>query len=329
MAFGYGGPSVAAALTVGVLNDAIAIAQAKTDGVDTYLGNALTLAANTPQVNPAIVDGSFTLPNPPSLAFDPNQLQALYNDTANQLRDQLATDFTFYLNTYFPLGSELESAISWVRRALTTGGSGINTTVEAQIWDRDRSRILSDATRAEDEAAASWAAKGYPVPPGALAYQVLQVRHEAHKSIAESSRNTAIKVFDTEVENARIAVGRAIELRTSAISSALDYLRAKALGPQLGAQLATALVDAEAKIAAAMTDFYRAQVVAAEIPVRIATSNAEFTQRSRESNQRANLDTIKQRVDVTLAAAQALATQAAAMLNGFHASVGVSGQESL
>ena len=329
MPFTYTGTSTAAALTVGVLNDAITFAAQQTLGVDTRVDQTLGFAANAPTIGTTPNLDNVAVPTPPSINFSPEQALSLYDSTRLQITQQLSDGFTNYLTTYFPLGTELTDAIAWVKRALTTGGSGVNTTVEAQLWDRDRSRILSDAQRVEDETAATWAARRYPTPPGALTYQVLQVRRDAQKAIAESSRGQAIKVFDTEVENARLAIDKAIDLRKAAISTALDYIKALALGPQLGATLASTLIDAEAKVATVFTEFYRAQVAAAEIPLRIGTTNAELLQRTNEANQKSQVDTLRLRVDATMAAAQALSVQAAAVLNGFHAAVGVQGSESL
>lgn len=330
MAFTYAGSSVAAALTVGVLNDAIAIAQGKTDQVDGYLDNALVLAENAPQIDAASISDSVTLPTAPVIDFDGDALNAQYQSAKNELVAQVGTAFSDYLTAYFPLGQEVNLAQDWLEYQLATGGSGINAGVEAQIWDRDRSRILSDAARAEDEAAASWAARRYPVPPGALTYQVLQVRREAQKAIAEASRTAAIKVFETEVENVRFAITTAMDYRKTAISTALEYLKVKVLETaKVGAELGTALIEAEVNIARALTQMYVAQITAAELPVRIATTNAELTQRAREANQKASIETIAERVKVVMSAAQALSTQAAALLNGFHAQVGVSGGESL
>lgn len=328
MAFTYSGPSTAAALTVGVLNDAITIAQGKTDQVDGYLGNALTLAANAPQIIAPTVGGSILLPTPPTIDFDANSLSTLYQSAKNELTAQVADSLSSYLTTYFPLGQEVNYAREWIENQIHNGGSGIDANVEMQIWDRDRSRILNDADRVAEEATATWAARRYPIPPGALTNQVLQVARDAQKAIAESSRAAAIKAFETDIENTRFAIQQAMEYRRTAMATALQFVGLKVLdAARVGAQLGTSLIEAEVNIARALTAMFQAQTAAAELPLRKDTTNAELRQRANEANQRASIDTIKQRVDVVMAAAQALSTQAAALLNGFHASVGVAARE--
>lgn len=327
--FTYAGPSVAATLTTGVLNTAWDLATQKSADADSKTTTAVALATNAAHIKAPDDLANLPLPTAPIISFDPNKAQTTYDATAQALTASLTASFLEFLQDYFPLGTELAAAAAWVERALTTGGAGVNTVVEDQLWNRDRDRILNDAARAEDEAVSSWAARGYPLPPGAAAHQVHLLHRNAQTQIAESSRERATKTFEIEIENARLAVDKAISLRTSAVSSAGEYIRALALGPQLGAQLASTLVNAEATLASTTAEFYRAQVSALEIPLRIGTTNIEMKMRASESNQKADMDALRARVDVTMAAAQALSQQAAAMLNGFHAAVGVSGSESL
>lgn len=103
---------------------------------------------------------------------------------------------------------------------LTTGGSGINPLVEDQIWQRDRQRILNDAMRAEEENMAVWAARRYPMPPGAAMYQSLQIRRDAADKIAESSRTLSIKQMEIEIENVKFAIEASIKLYAAAMSAA-------------------------------------------------------------------------------------------------------------
>lgn len=333
MSFEYAGPSATAAITVGVLNEAWDNATLLTNRSNTKIDEALDFIDDTPHVTQPTGVSSLTSPALPTLTLDPSMLDvSLAKIKAldfSGLIDDLTGGFSSFLSTYFPLGDELQAAVDWLERALTTGGTGINETVEAQLWNRDRDRLLRDADRAEGEAMATWAARGFPLPPGALAHQVHQIRRDASAQIAESSRTQAIKSFETEVENVRFAVGKAIELRTLAMSAAGDYVKALALGPQLALELAVAPLDAQAKAYSATADFYKAQLAAYELPLKLGIAKDEIALKTSELNQRADLSAIEERVKAVMASAQMLATQAAAVLNGFHANVGISGREEM
>jgi hypothetical protein len=328
--FTYVGTSTAAAMTTGVLNTALFLAEEKSTASQAKLTEALVLSDVPPQIAAPTDLSAIVLPPLPLVGLiDPAEAQALYDSAKNEITQLLTNAFATFFTVYFPLGAELEVARSWIEDAIAVGGSGINQAVEDQLWQRDRDRVLKDAARAEDEQITAWSARGFPLPPGALAHSLLMIQRDSMDKIGESSRAQAAKVFETEIENVRLAVDKAISLRTQAISSASEYIRTLVLGPQVGAQLASTLLDAEAKVAGIATDFYRAQVASLEVPLRIGTTNAELKQRTNEANQKASLETTAQRVAGVIAQSNMLGSQAAAMLNGFHAQVAIGGSESL
>lgn len=328
MAFTYNGPSTAAVLVTGVFNEQMSVAEDRLAKADEYMRNALAAIGSPPSAADVDISANLSIPSPPDLGgFSSGELNSLYQGTADELKALLANGLTTFLTTYFPLGNELALAQAWVAKALSTGGTGLNATIEDQIWQRDRARVLRDAARAADQAMSTWAARGYSLPPGALVGQVAQINQDARDKIAAASRDVAIKQAEMEIENVRFAVEKAISLRTAAIQAAGDYLRTLALGPQLGVQLATSVVDAKSKMAQALTSFYQAQVSASELPVRVAIASANANVEIRKANLGAEVDVIRARVAVVEAAAQSAGTQAAAALNSLNASAGFNGSE--
>lgn len=311
-----------------VFNAVWDISLAKSTLTDNQTASAIAYATNAPQIVAPNDLSGIAVSAPPALTLmSTAQLNDLFDATTAATAALLVSAFSSFLTTYFPIGAELAAAQQWIQRALTTGGSGINVGVEEQIWARDRSRLLRDSARIEDEAIAAFASRGFPLPPGPLAYALHNIRRDTQDKIAESSSGAAIKGFDAEVQNARLAVERAIGFRVAAVQAAGEYMRAIALGPQLGATLTSTIVEAQGKLAQAAADFYRAEIAAKEIPLRIATTNAELKQRTNEANQRASVDAIGNRVRVAIAAAQSNGTQAAAALNALHAQSSISGSD--
>ncbi|HOU64462.1 MAG TPA: hypothetical protein PK861_00320, partial [Thermomonas sp.] len=113
-----------------------------------------------------------------------------------------------------------------------------------------------------------------------------------------------------------------------ALTSALEYIRPLAQGPQVAAQVASTIIDSQSRFAATLTDFYRAQITAAEIPLRVSTTNAELRMRTNETNVRTAMETLGQRVNAAVASAQMAGTQAAAAFNAIHTQASVSGNDS-
>ena len=328
--FTYSGSSVTTAGVFGVFNEQLRQAQLALNRADAITSAALEYITNAPQIAEVDIAAALDMPVAPTLeGFTSAELTSLYQGTADEIEAMLGAGLTTFFTTYFPLGNELASARAWVENAITNGGTGINAAVEDQIWQRDRSRVLRDASRATEEATALWAARGYPLPPGALVHQVSVIDQDARDKIAQASRDVAIRQAEIELENIKFAVDKALALRVAAIQSAGDYLRTLALSPQLGVQLATSVVEAKAKMAAALTAFYQAQVSALELPARVAIADANADVDVRKSNLASQVEMIKARVNVVQAAAQAAGTQAAAAMNALNANAGISGREDI
>ena len=121
----------------------------------------------------------------------------------------------------------------------------------------------------------------------------------------------------------------ALGLRTIALNAAGDYIKTLAMGPQLGVQAATGIADVQARMIGATTEMYRAQVSAAELPLRAKTTDAELRQRAAEANLRSANEAQHDRVAAAAAAASALGSIAASAVNSLHASASVSGSEQI
>lgn len=290
--------------------------------------SAVSIAAGAVPLLPALPDIPVpAAPPTPTLtgtAFAPDTAVATQAAAVQAL---LTTAFSGFIATYYPAAVDA-NAQAWINRALTSGGSGINVTVEDQLWARDRARVLRDAARATDEATSAWLARGYSLPPGALIHQAAVIDREAAEKIGESSRERAGKSFDAELENVRTAVAQAVTLRGAALSAAEDYMRAVALGPQIGAQVAGDTARFYSAINDTLVRFYQAQSEVSLNVSRISTSVAELKERGYEAQLRADTEYMGHRVSAAVATAQMIGQQASAALNGLHASAAIAGTDS-
>lgn len=109
---------------------------------------------------------------------------------------------------------------------MMTGGMGIPAAVEDQLWERDRARTLKENARARDTLLDTFATRGYPVPPGALSMQLQMTNADAQDTIAQQSRDKAIKQVDVLIENirtsAQVAFSGSGEAGTQLLSDASD-----------------------------------------------------------------------------------------------------------
>lgn len=247
----------------------------------------------------------------------------------SRVNDALTDNFAWFINTYFPNECNyLGKAQQWICDTLTNGGTGMNPHVEDQIWQRDRARLLKDAQRTKREVLTTFAARGFPLPPGAAAGAVSLVMSETQDKIAQASRDVAIKQAEIEIENIRFAVDKAIGLYSAAISAAADFIKALAGTTGNMSQMIPSITDSQSKLIAAASEYYRARIAVEELRLKATMPAAEWEQQAKTKNLEAEMQAIRNRVDAAIAAAQSLGTQASAALNGLHASATISGNGS-
>lgn len=205
---------------------------------------------------PAIPRFEGDLRNDPSLTFK-SDLAA----DAGALTAQLSNIFGNFLNTYFPRSTAaLAAAEQWLENAISVGGTGIKAGVENQIWERARARELKEANRLEYEATSAFAARGFSLPPGALAGRLLEVQQEAQNKISAHSRDVAIEQAKMEVENVRFAIDHALRHRLNAINGALEYWKAYLLPEDIAARKAIATAEIKNKFYHTALEYYNSQI---------------------------------------------------------------------
>lgn len=325
---GTSGTSSPSELVTWAFNNAWTVASTKATNADSMFSNALSGAGSAPQVGssypgftPTVVEPPVTIPTDAQSAG-----VASFYELSQAVIDQLADLFASYMQTYFPDETPyLHDAEQWLVKALTEGGTGIAPAVERQIWERDRDRLLKDSLRAENEAYSTWAARRYPLPPGALAGQIAQIRREASDKIAESSRSLAVKQMEIEVENVKFAVDKAITLYSAAMGAAVDYVRALAVGPTSSMQIIPSVTDSQSKLIQAANSYYTSRIAVEELRMKAGVSKADFELKADTTSAQLTMEDIKNRVMAAVEAAKAMSTQAAAALNALHAQASISG----
>ncbi len=250
----------------------------------------------------------------------------MFNQWWEAMMDKLAKLYAGYIERYFPNECQyLQHAQRWICDAITQGGTGIKPSVEAQIWERDRARLLREGARAEQDLVRQFAARGFPLPPGALHAGMARIQEDVRDKTAQLSRDVAIKQAEMEVENVRFAVQQAISLYGVAMDAAKNYMAALAGTAGTPAQLLPSVTDSQSRLISAASDYYRSRITAKELELKAVMPNAEYQQQANSKNQDAQMQAIRNQVDVAVEAAKALSTQIAALLNALHTSASISG----
>ena len=294
----------------------------KLDGItDEATGWLSTLAT------PTVSAGTATAPTITEPIVDIPSTQStgdvidLFDTKYLELVALLSDKFTAFRTTYFPDESAAYTAAEdWLQAALANPTNGLPATVAAQILTEDKDRILADATRAADTVMATFAARRFPLPPGAAAAAVLDIQNKAQGEVAASSR----KVVIASIEQMRFVIQQVMALRQSAMDSSIKYITALASGPDMASRLVGVGYDAQSKLISAASQFYNSRISAAEVASKVQQFNVSTGLEAATKNQAAELTMVEDKLKALLMECQALAQMATSLFNNVHASAGTS-----
>jgi len=186
--------------------------------------------------------------------------------------------------------------------------------VETAIWDRERGRENELALHNAEQAVDEWAARGFTLPPGALAMRVRQANQDAINKTATQSRDRAIENARINIESVRFAVGQAIQLRLGAVQAAFNYIRTWFLVPQTAIEKAKALTDARLRFYASTSAYYNALIGAAQAKITAQAHNQGAAVSENRTFGQVAAASVESRTGAALSAAQAMGMCAAGAL---------------
>jgi hypothetical protein len=278
------------------------------------------------QAAPHVTGGSVTSPNvvEPNVTIPESQsagdVMTLFDTKYAEMVTMLSDKFIAFRTTYFPDESATYSAAeTWLKAALDNPTSGLPVAVQDQLLTEDKDRITADAVRASDAVLQTFAARRFPLPPGAAASAITQIQQKAQDEIAGSSRKLTIMSVDTM----KFAIEKTLVQRQMAMSAAVEYIKAIA-SPDSMAQLVNVGYDAQSKLISAASQFYNSRTAVAELTAKVAEFNVSTTLDVAVKNQAADLTMIEDRLKAMLAACQLIAQEATSLFNNVHASAGTS-----
>lgn len=233
-----------------VIDNAIAKAEQLIDEAKGYSESAQTAAASFVSFDPPSLQ-AWAAAKAPTFDLD-EDFSALFRyefDNAYQkYLDLMSSKIAEFMVSYFPNFNALAVAEQWLVDAIQNGGTGLVADVENAIWQRSRDKEHIEANRMEEEAIAAVAARGFALPTGALTARLQEVQQAAADKVSTHARDVAIKQAEIELSNTRFAVEQSLAHRRAVINSAMEYMRAYMMAPDMAIKEASALVDAKGSL---------------------------------------------------------------------------------
>lgn len=253
-----------------------------------------------------------------------------YRDRIQEIQD-MVTDRTLEMfDRFMPNGALLDEGDLKQLLMDELGGTGIDPAVDDAIWARDRNRIMADGQRAQQELMATFAARRFPIPPGALVNAVNLAQQNMQDRIAEASAAVVAKRADQEVAHRQFILERLTQLRVAVISAAGDLLRTivglvdQSTGNVLKVEDYNMQVH---NLRKSYLDAINQQYMLTRDKTEVARADAQHEYR--EAQYKNAVNAVEKMIQAFTDEAKALSTQTAAILNALHGSVSTSASSSL
>ena len=188
------------------------------------------------------------------------------------------TKFKEFLDDYFPqFAGKLASLAAWLDDAIVNGGTGLNASVEGQIWDRARTREDAVNNANLDEAVTAVASRGWSLPSGALAERARIANQENANRVSGLSRDIAIKQAELEQSNVRFAVSQAASLYVSMVGVATNFVTLLIRSYSIGLADSQALTQATEAFYNQSILYFRALLQQEQLDLQYETANYDAT----------------------------------------------------
>lgn len=238
----------------------------------------------------------------------------MYRQQYLEMMELLTAKFADFQTQYFPNEHGVyEAAEDWLKEAIENPEAGIPASVFDKIFEEQRSKVLSDANRATESVMATFAARRYHMPPGQAAGAVVEIQNKAQAEIGLASQNMA----KLALEQMRFNIEKAMTLRSSAMSAALEYIKALSVAPGEASKVS----NLQSSLIAAAADFYRADIAAAELSTKVSQFNTTVGMEVATKNQAADIQIISEKVKALMGDAQGIAQMATGLYNNLHTSL--------
>ena len=274
---------------------------------DHFSDYASFVGAVDPTAPPTATAGTVSVPviDEPLVTIPADATVVDVFDTFTQEYIELATwlvaQFDAYLADNAPTdAASYAAAGTWLTDALGNPEVGLPPGVADQIWTDDRDRITSDAARAQADVLDMFAAKRFPLPPGAAANATIKIQQKTQDAVAESSRKVAM----VSVELQKWTVEKLIMMHDAVMKNAVEYVRAIASGPDMISRVVGIGYDAQQKLISAVASFYNARTQAQDVMSKVAQYNNSITFDASKANQAGELSVLDKVVALRNAAMQ-------------------------
>lgn len=228
--------------------------------------------------NPTLRDPNFSVKlKKPNIGPPPSMGDLFQGDNTNSTISHLNEQAEEWANKYFPevtggLKSLPEEWLCGVISQLKPYGK--DKTVFELVWHAARDRAYRTSSTETKTLEASFSARGFSLPPGALIDALAQSEARATAAILAVNVEEAIKDADIKLELLKFAEEQAIRLKLGVMQSLADFYRQWISIPDNDIRRAAVRAQAQASLYGALSTYHNVEIGFQELTLRAAQMDA-------------------------------------------------------
>lgn len=203
-----------------------------------------------------------------------------------------------------PYDSDLKRKLSeTLYDNVVEGGTGLDEDTEQAIYDRATSRQETDNERMYTEAQNFFESRGFMLPPGALAGQLIEVSHRINQTREDLNNDILVQQSKLAQENTHFMIDKSIVWENQLMVYTNQYQQRAFEAAKFVLESAVLIYQAKIEGYKAQLEAYKALAQVYEARIRAEIARAELY--------KARIDGIKAALDVEIAAVEAYKAQVA------------------
>lgn len=166
--------------------------------------------------------------------------------------------------------------IAKVLNDIRNGGTGLSVAVEADLYQRYLDRTRDENDRMYTETQNYWAARGFSLPPGALAGALNEINQQIARNNQAASRDITISQAELALKNTQFMVEMGAKLEGMIREFYATEMNRSLDAAKVGAQNAIEIYNAGVQLANLSLERFKAYAAAYETQVRSALVRVEI-----------------------------------------------------
>lgn len=227
--------------------------------------------------------------------------------TASAPLDDLVTPTnTFQFAEVAYQSALLDAAKAKLLADIQNGGYGIEPADEQALFERTRARELTTMATEADTVLSSFAARGFPLPPGEAAIALAEVQQRAYDKVSSTNREITLERSRLYVENRQFTLREARELEALLLQYHTAFMERSLNASKAVLDAAISIFNTQIARYNARVQAYQTEATIYESRIRAALSQVEVY---RAQVQAANLALDVQKTGVDIYRAQLVGVQ--------------------